>query len=127
MLHLNHFTLGLVFQLSNLLLNLKFFPSIASFEIVKHLPKDAFGLIFGFNSFLALGCQTLLSFIVNTQLGLDPNKQFVIYGVYFLVICIFYVLYQLGYLLCRTDRSVFGCTNCMLGIVVGRLNNRPTE
>ena len=69
--------------------------TIASFEIVKLIPKDALGLIFGFNSFLGLGFQTLLSFIVNTQLGLDPKHQFVVYGIYFLVICIFYAVLQL--------------------------------
>ena len=43
--------------------------TIASFEIVKHLPKDAFALIFGLNTFAAVGVQSLLSIIVNTVLG----------------------------------------------------------
>ena len=76
--------------------------TIASFEIVKLVPKDALGLIFGFNSFLGLGFQTLLSFIVNTQLGLDPKPQFVVYGIYFLIICIFYAVLQF-----RTLMSLF--------------------
>ena len=34
--------------------------TVAYFEIVKELPKDSYGLIFGFNTFVALGIQVLL-------------------------------------------------------------------
>ena len=43
--------------------------TIASFEIVKFLPEDAFALVFGINTFAAVGIQSLLSLIVNTILG----------------------------------------------------------
>ena len=43
--------------------------TVASFEIVKYLPEDAFALIFGINTFAAVGVQSLLSLIVNTILG----------------------------------------------------------
>ena len=34
--------------------------TVAYFEIVKELPKDSYGLIFGFNTFVALGIQVIL-------------------------------------------------------------------
>ena len=43
--------------------------TIAYFEIVKELPEDSYGLIFGFNTFVGLGCQTILTLVVNTILG----------------------------------------------------------
>ena len=33
--------------------------TVAYFEIVKELPKDSYGLIFGFNTFVALGIQVI--------------------------------------------------------------------
>ena len=48
--------------------------TIASFEIVKFLPEDAFALIFGINTFAAVGIQSLLSLIVNTILGKWKSK-----------------------------------------------------
>ena len=65
--------------------------TIASFEIVKTIPTHAFGLIFGFNSFVALGCQTIMTSIVNTFLGMSPKSQFFVYGMYFLFISIGYI------------------------------------
>ena len=44
--------------------------TIASFEIVKDLPEDAFGLIFGMNTFAAVAVQSALSLVVNTILGM---------------------------------------------------------
>lgn len=82
--------------------------TIASFEIVKQLPKDSFGLIFGFNSFLALGCQTILSLTVNTLLGLKPKPQFNVYASYYLVVSLLYAvlaLYQLMTNSCSTNRK----------------------
>ena len=82
--------------------------TIASFEIVKQLPKDSFGLIFGFNSFLALGCQTILSLLVNTLLGLEPKPQFNVYASYYLVVSLLYAvlaLYQLMTNSCSTNRK----------------------
>ena len=77
--------------------------TIASFEIVKHLPRDSYGLVFGFNIFIALGYQTLLTFIINNQLSIDPKPQFVIYGVYYFVLFILYSFYQI-----KTNNCIFG-------------------
>ena len=77
--------------------------TIASFEIVKQLPRDSYGLVFGFNIFIALGCQTLLTFIINSQLSIDPKPQFVIYGIYNFVLFILYSFYQI-----KTNNCIFG-------------------
>ena len=83
--------------------NYQILMTIASFEIVKHLPKNSMGLVFGFNTFTALGCQTILTFIVNNQMGIDPKPQFVIYAVYFFIICMLFVAYQI-----KTNSCLFG-------------------
>ena len=63
--------------------------TVASFEIVKYLPEDAFALIFGINTFAAVGVQSLLSLIVNTILGkkiseLKANSKVSLLGIYLL-------------------------------------------
>ena len=54
--------------------------TVASFEIVKFLPEDAFALIFGINTFAAVGVQSLLSLIVNTILGKKISEVKFIYS-----------------------------------------------
>lgn len=65
--------------------------TVAYFEIVKELPKDSYGLIFGFNTFVALGIQTILTLVVNTILGIEAQPQFKIYAGFYLAICVFYL------------------------------------
>ena len=81
--------------------------TIASYEIVKQLPEQSYGLIFGFNTFIALSCQTFLTIVVNSILGIDPKPQFIIYGVYFLVICIGYAILQIS-----SRNCICGPNNC---------------
>lgn len=58
--------------------------TVASFEIVKKLPRDSYALVIGIYTWVGLGIQTILTTIVNTQLELDPRTQFVVYAVFFL-------------------------------------------
>ena len=53
-----------------------------SFEIARQIKSDSCGLVFGINTFLALAFQTILTLIVVEILQLNPQKQFVIYGLY---------------------------------------------
>ena len=64
--------------------------TIASFEIVKELPDDSYGLIFGINTFFVLGFQTILTSVVNTALGIEAGPQFIIYAGFYLCICLMY-------------------------------------
>ncbi len=55
-----------------------------------------YAFLFGFNTFMALGLQSILTFIVNTTLQMDIRPQFVVYGAFFAgiggVFCVFTVL-----------------------------------
>ncbi|XP_001602920.1 thiamine transporter 2-like [Nasonia vitripennis] len=68
--------------------------TIASFEVAKHLSEDSYGLIFGVNTFLALLLQSLLTFIVidKNTLNLDIRNQYLVYGGYFIVLGIVFMI-----------------------------------
>uniref|UniRef100_A0A1L8DE13 Putative micronutrient transporter folate transporter family n=1 Tax=Nyssomyia neivai TaxID=330878 RepID=A0A1L8DE13_9DIPT len=69
-----------------------FASTIVSAEIAKHLEEDSFGLVFGFNTFLSLVLQTILTLIVVTGIHLSIFQQFYIYASYFVVLGIIYLL-----------------------------------
>jgi hypothetical protein len=56
--------------------------TIATVEIVKDLPRDSYGLIFGANLFVALGCQVISQGVGKTNPRASTIKHFmaVIYG-----------------------------------------------
>ncbi|XP_007420505.1 thiamine transporter 2 isoform X2 [Python bivittatus] len=62
--------------------------TIATFQIAISLSMERYALMFGFNNFVALLIQTILTVIVvdSKGLGLDIETQFLIYGSYFAVI-----------------------------------------
>ncbi|KFW74878.1 Thiamine transporter 2, partial [Manacus vitellinus] len=62
--------------------------TIATFQIAVNLSMERYALMFGFNNFVALVIQTILTVIVvdSRGLGLDISTQFLIYGSYFAVI-----------------------------------------
>ncbi|NXE47409.1 S19A3 protein, partial [Dromaius novaehollandiae] len=62
--------------------------TIATFQIAVNLSMERYALMFGFNNFLALVIQTILTVVVvdSKGLGLDILTQFLIYGSYFAVI-----------------------------------------
>ncbi|XP_058043004.1 thiamine transporter 2 isoform X2 [Ahaetulla prasina] len=62
--------------------------TIATFQIAINLSMERYALMFGFNNFVALLIQTILTVIVvdSKGLGLDIGTQFLIYGSYFAVI-----------------------------------------
>lgn len=53
---------------------------ISSAEVAKNLIDDCFGLIFGINTLVAVGFQTVLTLVVVSGLGLTISQQFLIYG-----------------------------------------------
>ncbi|XP_046445559.1 thiamine transporter 1-like isoform X2 [Daphnia pulex] len=59
--------------------------TIASSEVAKGLKRESYGFIFGFNTFLALLFQSILTLCVTDGVGLalDPQTQFKIYGGFF--------------------------------------------
>ena len=50
---------------------------VPSFEIARHISPSSYGLVFGLNTFLALGFQTILTTIVadSAGLALEPRQQ----------------------------------------------------
>ncbi|XP_009323345.1 PREDICTED: thiamine transporter 2-like [Pygoscelis adeliae] len=62
--------------------------TIATFQIAVSLSMERYALMFGFNNFVALAIQTILTVVVvdSKGLGLDISTQFLIYGSYFTVI-----------------------------------------
>ncbi|NXD85674.1 S19A3 protein, partial [Halcyon senegalensis] len=62
--------------------------TIATFQIAVTLSMERYALMFGFNTFIALVIQTILTVVVvdSRGLGLDIETQFLIYGSYFAVI-----------------------------------------
>ncbi|NXW66017.1 S19A3 protein, partial [Eurystomus gularis] len=62
--------------------------TIATFQIAVTLSMERYALMFGFNNFIALVIQTILTFIVVDPRGLelDISTQFLIYGSYFTLI-----------------------------------------
>ncbi|KFU92629.1 Thiamine transporter 2, partial [Chaetura pelagica] len=59
--------------------------TIATFQIAVNLSMERYALMFGFNNFVALAIQTILTVVVvdSRGLGLDISTQFLIYGSYF--------------------------------------------
>ncbi|KFP96375.1 Thiamine transporter 2, partial [Leptosomus discolor] len=61
--------------------------TIATYQIAVSLSMERYALMFGFNNFIALVIQTVLTVVVvdSRGLGLDIVTQFLIYGSYFAV------------------------------------------
>lgn len=62
-----------------------FMITVASAEVAKQIAEDSYGLVFGFNTLVALALQTLLTLgLVTGDIGyaLKPRGQYLAYGVY---------------------------------------------
>ncbi|XP_020796232.1 solute carrier family 19 member 3b [Boleophthalmus pectinirostris] len=68
--------------------------TIAVFQIASNLSMECYALTFGINTFVALLLQTIVTFIVvdETALGLDIVTQFIIYGSYYAVISVLFLI-----------------------------------
>ena len=61
--------------------------TVASFEIAGRIAHHTTGLIFGINTWFALGFQTILTITVADKAGLDleVRPQFIVYGSLYLL------------------------------------------
>ncbi|XP_025073603.1 thiamine transporter 1-like [Pogonomyrmex barbatus] len=66
--------------------------TVASFEVAKSISEDSYGLVFGVNTFFALLTQSLLTLVVINTLKLNIREQFLIYGSYFMILAIVYIV-----------------------------------
>lgn len=64
-----------------------------SSSVARRLKEDSFGLIFGINTLVALGIQTIMTLVVIDQgFRLDPKEQFMVFGSYYLVLALIYCI-----------------------------------
>lgn len=79
-----------------------FLITITMFQIAVNLSMECYALTFGINSFVALTLQTILTAIVvdNTALGLDIATQFLVYGGYYSIISVLFLVQGL-YTVCK--------------------------
>ncbi|XP_069031331.1 thiamine transporter 1 [Embiotoca jacksoni] len=77
--------------------------TLATYQIVASLNMKRYALVFGVNTFIALVVQSMLTFVVvdSVCLGLPVFSQFFIYGVYFTVISIIFLLAGVYKVACR--------------------------
>ncbi|KAL3279514.1 hypothetical protein HHI36_017023 [Cryptolaemus montrouzieri] len=73
-----------------------FVITIVSAEIAKRVKNDTFGLIFGFNTFIAMIFQSLLTLVVVNdifELLLDIRQQYIVYGCFcFLLLSLMFLI-----------------------------------
>lgn len=82
--------------------------TVASFEIARQIKSECCGLVFGVNTFLALGFQSILTLVIVQELEWSPPKQFVAYGIFSLMTAILlFLVKNLSYLssLCSPKES----------------------
>ncbi|XP_075998846.1 solute carrier family 19 member 3b [Genypterus blacodes] len=68
--------------------------TITTFQIASNLSMECYALTFGINTFAALSLQTLMTVIVvdEAALGLDIVTQFIIYGSYYAIISVLFLI-----------------------------------
>lgn len=81
---------------------------VYSAEVAKHLVEDSFGLIFGINTLVALTMQTILTFVVVSDGGLDLDirGQFIVYGCLFIFTGFCYLVGILYNLFWKNDLKI---------------------
>lgn len=65
-----------------------------SAEVARNLQEESFGLVFGFNTLVALTFQSLLTMIFVTETGfeLSPVGQYTAYAFYFIAVAVLYLI-----------------------------------
>ncbi|XP_070761537.1 solute carrier family 19 member 3b [Enoplosus armatus] len=80
--------------------------TITTFQIASNLSMECYALTFGINTFVALSLQTIITGIVvdEAALGLDIVTQFIIYGSYYAIISMLFLV-RGTYTACVNQRS----------------------
>nr|XP_057936874.1 thiamine transporter 2-like isoform X2 [Doryrhamphus excisus] len=71
-----------------------FLITVTTFQIAANLSMECYALMFGINTFVALFLQTMMTivFVDEATLGLDIVTQFIIYGIYYAVISVLFLI-----------------------------------
>ncbi|XP_049581269.1 solute carrier family 19 member 3b [Syngnathus scovelli] len=80
--------------------------TITTFQIAANLSMECYALTFGINTFVALSLQTIITLIIvdGATLGLDIETQFIIYGIYHVVISVLFLI-RGTYTACTKQRT----------------------
>lgn len=79
-----------------------FMITIASATVAQQLADDSFALIFGINTLVAFIFQSILTVVVIQWLEMSIRNQFLVYGIYFVVLSVIYLITSVAKLfLCR--------------------------
>ncbi|XP_041797051.1 solute carrier family 19 member 3b [Chelmon rostratus] len=83
-----------------------FLITITAFQIASNLSMQCYALTFGINTFVALSLQTIITLIVvdEAALGLDIVTQFIVYGGYYAVISVLFLI-RGTYTACANQRN----------------------
>lgn len=89
-----------------------FLITVASFQVALNVDEHAYALIFGWNTFVALALQSIMTIVVADKRGLDLDirNQFLVYGGYFLAISAIYLTLPFIRLV-RRICIYFGCAS----------------
>lgn len=67
--------------------------TICATEIAKNLAADTFGLVFGFNTLVALTVQTIVTLsVVSSGFKLSPSGQYQVYGYFYIALAASYIV-----------------------------------
>ncbi|CAL4249574.1 unnamed protein product [Meganyctiphanes norvegica] len=66
--------------------------TIASYQVARELRAESYGLVFGINMFFGLLIQSILTIVIIDALEVEPQPQFVIYGCYFGVLSLVFIV-----------------------------------
>lgn len=67
--------------------------TICATEIARNLAEDTFGLVFGFNTLIALTVQTIVTLsVVSSGFKLSPSGQYQVYGYFYVALGIAYLI-----------------------------------
>lgn len=78
----------------------------ASNTIAGQIDSAKYSLVFGFNTFIALVLQSILTVIVTKGLFLDIQTQFIVYAAYFMIIAFVFIIFVvIAKMLCKNESS----------------------
>ncbi|XP_008180091.1 thiamine transporter 2 isoform X2 [Acyrthosiphon pisum] len=86
--------------------------TVAESEVAKRLSRDSYGLVFGFNSFIALFLHTLMTYgiVQGHIISVSTIQQFLIYAVYYMSIGAVFLIFSINnYFSSAATDSIIEC------------------
>lgn len=86
--------------------------TVAESEVAKRLSRDSYGLVFGFNSFIALFLHTVMTYgiVQGHFISVSTIQQFLIYAIYYMSIGAVFLIFSIkNYFSSATADSIIEC------------------